>query len=463
MKKVILFLLVVTIAISLVATFSLSGCKVEEAVEEATEEVEEAVEEATEEVEEAVEEELSGTIHLWSYPPQGDWYVNDLFPKFKEMYPNAEIEYTIIDYPEAHTKLLSGFAAGAVDSLPDVMMVYAPLFNGYVGQGMLYDITDWMEPLKDDFPSGYTNFLEVDGRTYGLGVYASGAVMFYKKSIFDASGIDPDSIETWNDWFEAGKKIYNDTGGKVKLTCTSPGGAMDWAQERLGLTIMEQRGTDFYDGNNNVIFDSPENAEKNKEILEFLKEVLDSDVTLEEAYWSPANYSAIENGEIATFPQGLWMGSAALQFYDPDSTDWRVMLLPAWEAGGTRYAEAGGNSSLAINSLSEVPELAFEFIKFIEANKENMLTEYSNIGNFPVYKPALEDPVFSEPNPYYGDQKVGDIFKEVTLNSEALHFGPNWPEATESLVSVSQNYLNGVISLDEAIAQIAEGLDVESQ
>jgi ribose transport system substrate-binding protein len=61
MKKLLIIMLVAVISISMLVTFSLTGCKgaveeaVTEAVEEAVEEVEEAVEEAVEEVEEAAE------------------------------------------------------------------------------------------------------------------------------------------------------------------------------------------------------------------------------------------------------------------------------------------------------------------------------------------------------------------------------------------------------------------------
>ncbi|OPL17510.1 MAG: hypothetical protein AVO38_00560 [delta proteobacterium ML8_D] len=57
MKRPLLWIVVLVLSISIVATFSFVGCKeAEEAVEEAAEEVVEAVEEAAEEVEEVVEE-----------------------------------------------------------------------------------------------------------------------------------------------------------------------------------------------------------------------------------------------------------------------------------------------------------------------------------------------------------------------------------------------------------------------
>ena len=456
MKKSLLWLLVIVFVVSM--SFIGIGCKkeaapAEEEVVEVAEEVEEVAEEVEEEVEEAVS--LSGTITFWHYPPQSDYYMDELWPKFKEMYPNAEIELIVTDWPESHTKLLSSFAAGS--GTPDVWMVYGSLHYGYRAEGILYDISEWMEPHKGKFPAPLEDYLSDDeGKIYGVGSSpASGGVMYYRRDVFEASGIDPDSIKTWRDWFEAGKQIYADTNGKVKLACMSPAGVMDWGQERLGMQMMEQRGTDLYDENNNVVFD----CQENKEILEFCKEVIDSGITVQEFYWSPGHYSAMENGEIATIPQGLWM-EGIIKYYDTENAGkWGVMLMPGWEEGGSRYAETNTGTSWGICSQSKVPELAFKWVEFFAINLENLMGEYEQLGFWPVLLEAYEDPVFTEPDPYFDDQRTGELYIDVCKNAKPLHFGPNWAQATETVVSITTNYINGVISVDDAMTQLTDGLE----
>jgi len=67
MKKSLLWVLLITVIISMVATFTLFGCKAEEVAEEAIEEVEEAAEEVEEAAEEVVEEKefTVGVIYLF--------------------------------------------------------------------------------------------------------------------------------------------------------------------------------------------------------------------------------------------------------------------------------------------------------------------------------------------------------------------------------------------------------------
>ena len=140
MKKSLLWLLVVVLAISMVATFSLAGCKEEAAEEEAVEEeaaeeeaaVEEEVaeeevaeEEAAEEEEEVVPETGEPvTITMLNYlditAPEASEF-DDIVAAFNAKYPYITITMENSFSDAYHTKLAALAASG---ELPDVMFLW---------------------------------------------------------------------------------------------------------------------------------------------------------------------------------------------------------------------------------------------------------------------------------------------------------------------------------------------------
>ena len=397
-------------------------------------------------------EELSGTIKMWYYPPLVTIWEEEYFPEFQKIYPNAKLEVTSIDWPDLHTKFLSTYAAGS--GFPDTFCCFGTIFSGYQQSGALLDISEWMKPHMDKFTELSLETLTVDGKLYGLPYWAAGAVMYYRLDVFEDAGIDPDSIKTWKDWYEAGKKIYEHTNGKVKLTVLAPSGAVDWAMERTALLMMEQRGSGIYDKYGNPIF----NSKENKEILEFLKEVMDSGITLQEVYWSPATYSALENGEIATMPQGCWMEAYIKQYDTKNAGNWRVMLLPPWEEGGNQYAECGSGDGFPICSISDNPLLTFKWLEFVFLDKEKTIEATKMTGIMPVLLEAREDPLYHEPDPYFGNQMTKELYLEVCDKGEPLSYGPNYAEGTTWVVRITTDYFNGRISVEDALKEIEEKL-----
>ena len=121
MKKVLLWLLVLTMCVSMVASFSLVGCKKEAAP---AEEEAAVVEEETTEEAATVIEEASGepkTIVWWTLwneqEPTGAVY-NEWIEKYKEVKPEITIEISYVGR-EVMTKLMTARSGGQVIDIVD--------------------------------------------------------------------------------------------------------------------------------------------------------------------------------------------------------------------------------------------------------------------------------------------------------------------------------------------------------
>ena len=218
LKFSILFLVV-----ALFTSFSLFGCKEEAAPaeEEAVapaEEVEEVAEEAPAEVAAIKAPESEVTVDLWFQ----DWaggksWTDEWVQKFEENYPTIKVNVIYLPFEELNTKIFTAIAAG---NEADLMMFYdewllakdpSKIFGPITPQ--LYSIDEIGEAT---FISALGRLTGSDGEIYGVpfATGANAAGILIHKDLFDEAGIDPASLQTWDDVKDAAKKLtkYNDDG-----------------------------------------------------------------------------------------------------------------------------------------------------------------------------------------------------------------------------------------------------------
>ena len=134
MKRIFLFILVAILSVSIVATFSLTGCKeketavAEETVEEETEVAEEEVEEAEEggAEEPSIKGKKVGVVLSWA---THEWYVS-VMDGFKAQTEELGIEYTIVDGEGDVGKgvsVMENFVQEGVDGI----LLFASAATGY--------------------------------------------------------------------------------------------------------------------------------------------------------------------------------------------------------------------------------------------------------------------------------------------------------------------------------------------
>ena len=78
----------------------------------------------------------------------------------------------------------------------------------YAIKGNLLDITDKTSGYEDFYNPGPWSSVQIDGKVYALPIDAGPMAFFYNKEIFDKAGVDGEKIKTWDDYYEAAKKIH---------------------------------------------------------------------------------------------------------------------------------------------------------------------------------------------------------------------------------------------------------------
>ena len=360
--KPLLWLTMLTVCVSLVASFSLGGCKpvVEEPVEEPV--VEEPVEELVEEpVAEVFDwKKFSGetikivfTSHPWQEALEE--YLGD----FEEL---TGITLEVAPYlptMEYRQKRSVDVISGAFDG--DVYMLCP------VGFAPEYAHEGWAEPLDaylndptltspdydfEDFFASARDFIKADGQsTYTVPITAEAQVLFYRTDLFDAAGLEPPT--TMDELYEDAVELT--TGDVNGITLRGRIDSNWWPFQGF----LASYGGSWIDKDENILINTPESIAAFDMYGKLVKEC---------ASGGTADYCFDEIGnEFGTGKAAMYLdASVALpRFSDSEKSviqeNFGTALMPAGPAGSIPDVHYWG---IAMYTKSEKKDAAWLFIQW---------------------------------------------------------------------------------------------------
>ena len=350
-------------------------------------------------------------------------------PAFEAAHPGVTVDLKIV--ANLHEKLLAAFLSdiGAPDLVEVEISSVGRFFKGPLEDLGFVDLTDridnegWNEQLVHARLAPWS----LNGRTYGLPHDIHPVVLLYRDDVFRGAGIEPDSIETWQEFVEAGQAVTKDTDGDgepdqypLMLSTHEPG--------HFWLMLL-QRGGGMFDASGRVIIDDPLAIET----LAFYCDLLNGIRVAVPAFSeTPANYAAMKEGLVTGVLAADWYVGMVRKFVPELAGKWRAMPLPAWQKGGRRTSTWGG-TMIGLTQQSRQRELAWEFMKFVYFDTESLANRYRATAIIPPLKRAWDHPVFDEPDPYLGSQQLGIMFKDLAPDIPSFHLNPYWAEASDRM------------------------------
>jgi ABC-type glycerol-3-phosphate transport system substrate-binding protein len=233
------------------------------------------------------------------------------------------------------------------------------------------------------------------------------------------------------------------------------------------IDMMWQQGIGFFDEDGAVTIDTPEVVA----ILEKIGEFWAADVTSDNLDWADTWYadfsSEIDNTDtppVATLVYPSWMGGFLKSWVAPDQAgNFGIALMPAWEKGGVRAVMAGG-SAFFIPEDSSNPDAAWAFIEYMALDTDNQVAQYEYSDYFPTLLSTYDAPLFSEPDPYFGDQLTRPIFAEVAENVPYafMYDSQYYNVVSGALGTAVQKYAIGDMTAKEALEEAADAVRLET-
>jgi lactose/L-arabinose transport system substrate-binding protein len=388
--------------------------------------------------------QVGGTITVWSWDVAAK-ALKRLAPAFEQQHPGVKVNVVDIGYDNAYDKITVGLKSGS--GLPDVLQVEGPKMQSYIGTfpSGFYDLSTLAGPLKSQFnAAAWATGTDANGKVYALPWDIGPCGIFYRIDIFKQAGVDPASIQTWDDYVAAGVQIKAKTGKKLLV--------MDPTGDSTFPMMLQQEGQGYFVENKIAV-----NTPAALKAMGVLKELNDKGLVDFEKGWD-ALVAATKDGKVATTPTAVWWSGTLTDEMPELKGKFGAIPLPAFAAGGVRTSNNGG-SLLNISAQSKNSATAWAFIQFCLTDADNQVSMLKNEGIFPAFEPALSDPYITGPQDYYGGQTTFKTFADLAKDIAPVEYTGDYSKAGDLVTDATNSVLQGgkdpKSALDSAAQQIA--------
>ena len=336
---------------------------------------------------------------------------------FEAKNPNIKVKVTNAGTNKDEYNALSN-AIEAGSGAPDIAQIEYYALPEYVIRGHLENLSDLgASDFKDFYTPGTWSSVNINDGVYALPMDSGPMAFFYNKEVFDKAGVDAEQIKTWDQYYDAAKKIHA-LGDNYYITSdTGDAGFFDSMTWLAGAKPF-QTSSDGSEVTVNLTEDKGV-----KTFTDFWQKLLDEGLLdTKTAGWSEDWFKGMVDGTIASLFTGAWMPANLANSAADGAGKWRVTQMPTAD-GSTTNSENGG-SSLAVLASTKKADAAYQFIEY--ANHGDGVATRVAGGAFPADKASMESDSFKntttvknadgEDVDYFGGQKYNEVLAQAAEN-----------------------------------------------
>jgi lactose/L-arabinose transport system substrate-binding protein len=397
---------------------------------------------------------LSGEIVIWDR--SGDLFqvFDATIATFNKKYPDIKVKHVAVD---VDAKLPSTLTTGV--NVPDG--AFYEDNNLPVLSSHYYDITDWIQPYVKDIVPFKLQVNTHNGRILGVPWDLDPGLLFYREDLLQKVGIDPKTLETYDDLIAASHTLQDKLGPKVKPIHLEqdPGLTQLWVN-----MFANQQGVSMVDKDGKLQIDSPQYLN----IMNFLKKVRDDGIGTRAVYISPGDVAALDGGLELFYPWAVWAVYAPELLLKKTKGLWRAMPLPAWTKGGSRGAVMGG-SSFIIPKKAKNPHLAWLYYEHLVFSPEGYQAVYGPNKiypgglntSLPSYTPALSKQLYQNSDGL-GKQNLWEVVTGTVKDISGNYTYPSWyNQAIPYFGANIQRLLDGQMAPQEVLTKSANDIQTK--
>jgi multiple sugar transport system substrate-binding protein len=290
-------------------------------------------------------------------------FFNDALNELETRHPSFEIEMNYTELPgnESRSRILSALEN---KSSVDIISVDQIWLGEFAEKGLLTDLSNYTQRwgrASDWYEVNWDGGAYND-KIYGIWAWTDVRGIWYWKDLLHQTGINPDSLKTWDGYIAAAKKINNTLNGKIIQSVHLSG--VDTAVDlwypylwMLGGAIVESRPghptKDFY-------WYPSYNSSEGVRALEFIKNQIEAGVKPQTKFFDTA---FAKNKSFAVMLAGSWMPGEfpRQEWADLEEKLGFIPMFPVPSAVNDTATTMGG-WMLSIPQSSKNKDLAWELI-----------------------------------------------------------------------------------------------------
>ncbi|GGX23233.1 sugar ABC transporter substrate-binding protein [Streptomyces malachitofuscus] len=302
----------------------------------------------------------SGDALVQYFHAYGEAGTEQAVKRYAKAYDKADVATQWITGDNFENKL---FSALLTDKAPDLFEFHPQI--QLVHSGQVADLTDIVEPVKDDFNQADIASHTVDGKIYGVRMIDDPQFFFYRKSLFDKAGVGVPA--TLDELVEAAARLTTD---KVK------GVFLGNELHAIIRPMIWAAGADTLDDRNRIAY----HTDGVKEGLVTLRRLFTSGDLLLGApadFWDP---SALNQGLCAMQWCGMW---AMPQMQEALGDDLGIFPFPKVTGDG-KPAVYNGGWSMFVNAKGKNVDAAKEYVKWLWIDQKEYQEDWATSYGFHI-------------------------------------------------------------------------------
>ena len=324
------------------------------------------------------------------------------------------------------------------------------VYSSLAPNGMLMDLTELMEPLKDRFKDGVLDYYTIGDHLWGF-PYGdqSSSVLYYNKTMFDELGLE--EPETFDDLIECGKVIQEEKG---IMPMIHQGKTQSYWLMYYGDIYAQTSGNTSIENINEFLTGQHEfTGEAEIQAFEVFKRMYDEGLYTSASFETDADgmKAAFAQQEAAMFFGGTWELAPTKELVK--DFEFGVTSLPRFVDDENVIVQHAGapDYGIAVPSFAnqENLDLIMQFFEFIlrEENAQKILSTYQPI-NCPINGVETIDDEYA--------QRIGD--EMVPLNTIWI----DWVmpiQMNDSLMQAVPAAMSGEVTPEQAAQQVQDAFD----
>ncbi|MGC8594154.1 MAG: sugar ABC transporter substrate-binding protein [Candidatus Kryptoniota bacterium] len=367
--------------------------------------------------------EARKVVTFWAMGSEGE-NVGGLIKEFESENPGIIVDLQIIPWGSAHDKLLTAYAGDATPDVCQLGNTWIPELQAMKALYPLDSLISTSQVVKsDNYFSGIWETNRIGGKVYGIPWYVETRVLFYRKDLLAAAGMNHPP-RNWNELLKAAKLL---TEYSTKLNGRKSYGiylpvnpGLEWVEIFF---VWQNGGTILKDDDCYSNVTSPEDIEAFKFYLKFFQ----LGYAPKEVNATTNLYQAFGTGYIGMFISGPWNIYELRNRIGYLSGGWAVAPLPI---NKNRDANAGG-SSLVIFRNSRVKEESWKLIEFL-SRPDIQRKFYYSTSDLPAVKNAWYQKSNTADSSLL-DNPMISVFYTQLESSRPFPRIPEWEQVTDKM------------------------------
>ena len=307
------------------------------------------------------------------------------------------------------TKVLTSLAGKSL--VPDIVAINDDVATYFPNADQFHDLFELgaKERESEFLPWKWKLGVTPDNKMMAYPMDTGPTALFYRSDVFSKAGIDIDPAavaELAPDW-----DTYIALGKKVKQAV--PGSSITDNINSIFSYRMAQQPKRYMTADGQYIGDQDHVREAFDLAIRVVKEGLSANAQ----DGSTDADAVVTNGKLVAFNAAVWWAQLGPKNAAPKTKGlWRVTAAPG--GAGNR-----GGSFLGITKYCKNPEAAFAFISWLESAK-NQAQAFLDPVLFPSTPASYTDSRLAAPDPFFGGQKIVEVFAESATKYPGAYFSP---------------------------------------